>query len=88
MIDLEEHVNRMFNPDLRPLVREAYRCYASGSARGAIVLTWTAVCADLIAKAQILYEEGESHAQDLVTNVELAQSSVESEAIPRCCHVG
>ncbi|MGB8947030.1 MAG: hypothetical protein WCD21_43390 [Streptomyces sp.] len=49
MIDLEERVNRVFNPDLRPLVREAYRCYASGSARGAIVLTWTAVCADLIA---------------------------------------
>ncbi|MFH9016636.1 hypothetical protein ACH4C6_35790 [Streptomyces sp. NPDC017943] len=49
MIDLEERVNRVFNPDLRPLVSEAYRCYVSGSARGAIVLTWTAVCADLIA---------------------------------------
>jgi hypothetical protein len=58
-------VNRVFNPDLRPLVSEAYRCYASGSARGAIVLTWTAACADLIAKAQSLHEEGESHAKDL-----------------------
>ncbi|MGP3691025.1 hypothetical protein ACTVZO_41230 [Streptomyces sp. IBSNAI002] len=82
MIDLEERVNRVFNPDLRPLVREAYRCYASGSARGAIVLTWTAICADLIAKAQILHEEGESHAQALVADVERAQGSVESEAIP------
>jgi hypothetical protein len=60
-----ERVNRVFNPDLRPLVSEAYRCYASGSARGAIVLTWTAACADLIAKAQSLHEEGESHAKDL-----------------------
>ncbi|MFD7529354.1 hypothetical protein ACFV8E_17425 [Streptomyces sp. NPDC059849] len=82
MIDLEERVNRVFNPDLRPLVREAYRCYSSGSARGAIVLTWTAVCADLIAKAQILHEEGESHAKAMVTDVERAQSSEESEAIP------
>ncbi|MEU2770665.1 MULTISPECIES: hypothetical protein [Streptomyces] len=82
MIDLEERVNRVFNPDLRPLVSEAYRCYASGSARGAIVLTWTAVCADLIAKAQILHEEGESQAKGLVTDVERAQGSVESEAIP------
>ncbi|MDQ0408792.1 hypothetical protein ABVB69_32665 [Streptomyces sp. NPDC000349] len=82
MIDLEERVNRVFNPDLRPLVSEAYRCYVSGSARGAIVLTWTAVCADLIAKAQILHEEGESHAKDLVADVERAQGSAESEAIP------
>ncbi|MEU8545123.1 hypothetical protein AB0C52_34855 [Streptomyces sp. NPDC048717] len=82
MIDLEERVNRVFNPDVRPLVSEAYRCYVSGSARGAIVLTWTAVCADLIAKAQILHEEGESHAKDLVADVERAQGSAESEAIP------
>ncbi|MFF4248910.1 hypothetical protein ACFYY2_31210 [Streptomyces sp. NPDC001822] len=82
MIDLEERVNRVFNPDLRPLVSEAYRCYVSGSGRGAIVLTWTAVCADLIAKAQILHEEGESHAKDLVADVERAQGSAESEAIP------
>ncbi|MGW2113229.1 hypothetical protein [Streptomyces sp. NPDC001948] len=82
MIDLEERVNRVFNPDLRPLVSEAYRCYVSGSARGAIVLTWTAVCADLIAKAQILHEEGESHAKDLVADVERAQGSAETVAIP------
>ncbi len=82
MIDLEERVNRVFNPDVRPLVSEAYRCYVSGSARGAIVLTWTAVCADLIAKAQVFHEEGESHAKDLVADVERAQGSAESEAIP------
>ncbi|MFD8727803.1 hypothetical protein [Streptomyces sp. NPDC059611] len=82
MIDLEERVKRVFNPDLRPLVGEAYRCYASGSARGAIVLTWTAVCADIIAKAQILHEEGESQARPLVDDVERAQGSTESEAIP------
>lgn len=34
MIDLEERVNRVFNPDLRPLISEAYRRYAACSARG------------------------------------------------------
>ncbi|GGY15534.1 hypothetical protein GCM10010358_79280 [Streptomyces minutiscleroticus] len=29
-------MNRVFNPDLRSLVSEAYRCYASGSARVAM----------------------------------------------------
>lgn len=32
MLDLEEHVTRVFNPDVRPLVQEAHRCYASGAA--------------------------------------------------------
>jgi hypothetical protein len=66
----------------RVVVSEAYRCYVSGSARGAIVLTWTALCADLIAKAQIFYEEGENAAKDLVAKVEQAQGSAEAEAIP------
>ena len=81
MLDLEERINRVFNPDVRPLVREAYRCYTSGAARGAIVLAWTAVCADLITKAQILKEEGETSAAALVKNVEQAQGSGELESV-------
>jgi hypothetical protein len=81
MLDLEDRVNRVVNPDVRPLVQEAYRCYASGSARGAIVLAWTAVCADLITKAQILHEDGEAAAKDLVADVEKAQRSEEPEAV-------
>jgi hypothetical protein len=67
MLDLEERINRVFNPDVRPLVQEAYRCYASGAARGAIVLAWTAVCADLITKAHMLKEDGEAAAAQLVS---------------------
>lgn len=81
MLDLEDRINRVFNPDVRPLVREAYRCYTSGAARGAIVLAWTAVCADLITKAQILKEEGEAAAGELVSSVERAQRSSEPESI-------
>jgi hypothetical protein len=43
-------------------VQEAHRCYAT---RAANVLTWTAVCADLIHKAEILKEDGESDARSL-----------------------
>ncbi|MET8605742.1 hypothetical protein ABZV92_19585 [Streptomyces rubiginosohelvolus] len=82
MLDLDDRVNRVHNPDVRPLVQEAHRCYSSGSARGAIVLTWTAVCADLIAKAQTLKEDGESAAAALVADVEKAQQSKEEEAVP------
>ncbi|MFJ1662297.1 hypothetical protein [Streptomyces anthocyanicus] len=82
MLDLDDRVNRVHNPDVRPLVQEAHRCYSSGSARGAIVLTWTAVCADLIAKAQTLKEDGETAATALVADVEKAQQSKEEDAIP------
>ncbi|MEV6107095.1 hypothetical protein AB0M28_20615 [Streptomyces sp. NPDC051940] len=81
MLDLEDRVNRVFNPDVRPLVLEAHRCYATGSTRAAIVLTWTAVCADLIHKAQILADENEPDARALVADVERAQQPAEPKAV-------
>ncbi|MFE4801680.1 hypothetical protein ACFRFL_43670 [Streptomyces sp. NPDC056708] len=82
MLDLDDRVNQVCNPDVRPLVQEAHRCYSSGSARGAIVPVWTAVCADLITKAQTLKEDGEAAATNLVAEVEKAQQSKEEQAIP------
>jgi hypothetical protein len=81
MLDLEERVNRVFNPDVKPLVQEAHRCYATGAARAAIVLTWTAVCADLIHKAEILKEDGESDARSLVEDIERAQAPGQADAV-------
>lgn len=60
MLDLEQQVLRVWNPDVRPLVVEAHRCYMSGAARASIALTWVAVCADLIEKFSRLAEDGES----------------------------
>jgi hypothetical protein len=57
--DLEVQVARVANAGVRPLVTEAYRCYTSGTARAAIVLTWTAACADLIDKIATLYQSGD-----------------------------
>ncbi|MEU2959094.1 hypothetical protein ACIOEY_27475 [Streptomyces albidoflavus] len=81
MLDLEERVARVFNPEVRPLVKEAHRCYASGAARAAIVLTWTAVCADLIYKAEVLKEQGESEARGLVDDVKQAQQPGQANAV-------
>ncbi|WP_326600860.1 hypothetical protein [Streptomyces sp. NBC_01800] len=81
MLDLEDLVNRVVNPDVRPLVREAHRCYATGAARAAIVLTWTAVCADLVHKIEVLKEEGEADARGLVRDVERAQQPGQADAV-------
>lgn len=81
MLDLEDLVNRVVNPDVRPLVREAHRCYATGAARAAIVLTWTAVCADLVHKIEVLKEEGEADARDLAQDVERAQQPGQADAV-------
>ncbi|MGP3941950.1 hypothetical protein [Streptomyces sp. 6N106] len=81
MLDLEDRVSRVFNPDVRPLVQEAHRCYAIGAARAAIVLTWTAVCADLIHKTEILKEDGEIDARSLVDDVERAQQPGQADAV-------
>jgi hypothetical protein len=75
MLDLEEHVGRVWNPDIRPLVAEAYRCYASGAARASITLTWVAVCADLIEKVNRLAEDDEAAAAELTARIERARDS-------------
>ena len=73
MLDLDEQVGRVWNPDVRPLVAEAYRCYAAGAARASITLTWVAVCADLIEKVNRLAEDGEAAASDLAAKTARAR---------------
>ncbi|MFB8085026.1 hypothetical protein [Streptomyces sp. NPDC055992] len=87
MLDLDDLVNRVVNPDVRPLVKEAHRCYATGAARAAIVLTWTATCADLIHKIEVLKEEGEADARALVQDVQRAQRPSEPDAVPLMLNV-
>ncbi|MER7001411.1 hypothetical protein, partial [Streptomyces sp. NPDC000410] len=81
VIDLELKVNQVWHQDVRPLVAEAYRCYTTGSARACIVLTWTAVCADLIHKLDQLAEDGEGEAKQLVQRVVGAQEKVDGGAV-------
>ncbi|WP_041999938.1 hypothetical protein [Streptomyces sp. AcH 505] len=81
MINLEERVAACWSPEVRPLIGEAYRCYATGSARAAIVLTWTAVCADVIEKLRHLAGDGEAQAKQLVEKIERVQGKADTEAI-------
>lgn len=52
----------MWNPDIRPLVDEAWRSYNAGAYRAAIAATWTAVVVDLIDKIAGLAEAGDGEA--------------------------
>ncbi|MEU9507115.1 hypothetical protein AB0D32_12630 [Micromonospora sp. NPDC048170] len=75
MRNIEEQVHRVWNPEVRPLVGEAWRCYNSGTTRACIVATWAAVAADLIEKIVRLADDGEGDARAFRTKVEDAQSA-------------
>jgi hypothetical protein len=73
VLDLEESLGRVWNPDVRPLVAEAYRSYTTGSARACIILTWGAVASDLIDKLRRLSGDGEGAATTIVQKIDTAR---------------
>lgn len=81
MLDLEESLRRVWNPDVRPLVAEAYRSYTTGSARACILLTWSAVAADLIDKLRRLSEDGEGSANAIVLKIDSARDANDVKAM-------
>lgn len=81
MRDLEEGLGRVWNPDIRPMVIEAHRSYATGAARASILLTWGAVCADLIEKISRLAEDGEKSAEDTAKKIEQARTQNDAQAV-------
>jgi hypothetical protein len=72
--DLEIYVGRVWSPEARPLVEEAWRCYNSGVVRASIAATWTAVTADIIAKLIRLAEDGDAEAAKFRKRVNDAQA--------------
>jgi hypothetical protein len=81
MIDLEEQIGRVWNPDIRPLALEAFRCYSTGAARACITLTWIAVCADLIEKINRLAEDGEGEAALSADKIKDVQGRMDAHAV-------
>jgi hypothetical protein len=81
MFDLDDQRGRVWNPDVQPLVDEAFRCYSTGSARAAITLTWVAVCLDIIEKLRRLAEDGESVAKTILDQIERAYEQPDSAAV-------
>ncbi|CCH88517.1 conserved protein of unknown function [Modestobacter italicus] len=74
-VDIEQQINRVWTPDVRPTVAEAWRCYGAGAYRACIALTWAAVCADLIDKIIRLADEGEGDAASFATKVASARAA-------------
>lgn len=81
MMDLDLKINQVWHQEVRPLVAEAYRRYTTGSARACIVLTWTAVCTDLIHKMYQLAEDDEGEAKQLVKKIDEALGKPDRDAI-------
>ena len=75
MTDIEQQVAKVWNSDVRPTVAEAWRCYGTGAYRGAVALTWAAVCADLLDKIARLGEDGDSEADKWVRPVQQARAA-------------
>jgi hypothetical protein len=74
MPDLEDRVERAWNPLVRPMVTDAWRCYNGGAVRASIAATWTAVTADLIDKIVRLADEGDGAAQGFSVQIEAART--------------
>jgi hypothetical protein len=72
--DLDGDVARVWSSDVRPLVREAWRCYNAGAVRAAISSTWTAVTTDLIDKITRLADSGDADAKAFRAEVDAAQA--------------
>jgi hypothetical protein len=60
--ELEILLTQVWNPEIRPLAEEAWRCYNVGAIRASVTATWTAVTADTISKLVYLADEGDPNA--------------------------
>lgn len=75
MLDLDDQIRRVWNPDVRPLIAEAWQCYGIGAYRGAITLTWLAVCEDLAEKVIRLADDGDGVALAARTKIVAARTA-------------
>ncbi|WP_040815978.1 hypothetical protein [Nocardia concava] len=73
MADLEILVGQVWNPEVRSLAEEAWRCYNAGAVRACIAATWTAVTADIITKLVRLADDGDSKAVEFRERLVSAQ---------------
>ncbi|MFI9552727.1 hypothetical protein [Nonomuraea endophytica] len=73
MADVESLIGQVWDPDVRPLVEEAWRCYNAGAIRACITTTWSAVTADIITKLVRLADDGDGQAVSFRTALADAQ---------------
>jgi hypothetical protein len=70
--DLDELVLSVRDRNSRIYIGEAVHAYRNGLGRAAVILTWTALAYDLIAKYRELADQGESAALKFVSDLETA----------------
>lgn len=73
MAELEALLTQVWNPEIRPLVDDAWRSYNAGAYRASIGAMWTAVTADIISKLVLLADEGDAQATAFRTELAAAQ---------------
>jgi hypothetical protein len=82
MTDLENLLTKVWNPDVRPLTDEAWRCYNAGAIRASIAAAWTAITADMITKLIQLADDGDAEAGGFRAKVVAAQEKgIEPEGV-------
>lgn len=74
MPELEILLTQVWNPEVRPLVEEAWRSYNAGAIRASVAATWTAVTADTISKLVFLADEGDPNAVAFRSELAAAQA--------------
>jgi hypothetical protein len=74
MKSIDERISTVSNPDVRPLVAEAWKSYGVGAFRATVVLTWLAVCADLSEKISRLADDGDGEAKKFQNKILAAEA--------------
>jgi hypothetical protein len=71
VVDLEELLNKIYDSEIKKLMKEVVDCYNIGAYRAAIILTWNVVLYDSYKKAKYLAENFEDNqARDIVSKIE------------------
>ncbi|WP_280388086.1 hypothetical protein [Nocardia wallacei] len=73
LADLETLIAQVWNPEVRSLAEEAWRCYNAGAIRACIATTWAAITADIITKLVQLADAGDQQAVDFRDGLDSAR---------------
>lgn len=70
LIDLDELAGTVSDPYVKQYINEAILSYRAGANRAAIILSWIAVCTDIIEKIKTLSLSGDAQAKALEARIE------------------
>jgi hypothetical protein len=71
--NIDELIECVHTPLAKKYIKEAYECYNSKSYRGSIILTWIAICTDIIYKIEVLNNFGDGRVKELYKKISKCQ---------------